>query len=256
MKRIALIIVFFGIINNAFSQNSQLPIINIRAYLNDNEIIGPIYKNIYQPAIQGINYLGSFVRLTSIFNLLEADVNINNRTIEIRGKKTGNIQIDYLNQNNIVINSSFHGGQINQNLTNNSIVIINGEYFIKISMVRYLINGALNQNENSVTLYTSDYERLDIPLTLNDCYIALNNLLEEQVKNDIKISSVNDLIRYHMGLGMWIRNNWIRQAPHSRIAALFLENGARHMDEVSQAIIIGYHFYLNGIEKTIEELLK
>ena len=107
-----------------------------------------------------------------------------------------------------------------------------------------------------VIIYTNDYEILDIPLTFNDCYIALNNLLEEQVKNDLKTSSVNDLLRYHMGLGMWIRNNWIIQAPHSRIAALFLENDARQMDDISQAIIIGYHFYLNKIEKTIEELLK
>jgi len=27
------------------------------------------------------------------------------------------------------------------------------------------------------------------------------------------------------------------------------------MDDISQAIIIGYHYYLNGIEKTVEELL-
>jgi hypothetical protein len=92
----------------------------------------------------------------------------------------------------------------------------------------------------------------NIPTTLNECYIALNNLLSDEIKQDIKLSSVNDLIKYHMNLGMWIRNNWIRRGS---IGTLFLQNGPRHMDDISQAIIIGYHYYLNGIEKTVEELL-
>ena len=92
----------------------------------------------------------------------------------------------------------------------------------------------------------------NIPTTLNECYIALNNLLNDEIKQDIKLSSVNDLIKYHMNLGMWIRNNWIRRGS---IGVLFLKDGHRHMDDISQAIIIGYHYYLNGIEKTVEELL-
>jgi len=92
----------------------------------------------------------------------------------------------------------------------------------------------------------------NIPTTLNECYIASNNLLNDEIKQDIKLSSVNDLIKYHMNLGMWIRNNWIRLGS---IGALFLQNDPRHMDDISQAIIISYHYYLNRIEKTVEELL-
>ena len=78
-------------------------------------------------------------------------------------------------------------------------------------------------------------------------------MLDEEVVQDIKSSSVNDLIKYHRNLGMWIRNNWIR---HGRTGVLFVQYLPRHMDDISQAIIIGYHYYLNGIEKTVEELLK
>jgi hypothetical protein len=254
MKKLVFVIIFLNLSFNIFSQISQLPILNIKAYLNDIEIDGPIYKNIYSPPVQGTDFLGSFVKLNNIFHLLEAEIIFNNGIIEINGKNTGNIKINYVNQNNITINSSFISNPMSGSFTNNSIVRIDDEYYIQISMVRYLIKGALQQDEKSVTLYTSDYERLDIPLTLNDCYIALDKLLNDQTKNDIKITSVNDLIKYHMGLGMWIRNNWIRQTDN-RITKLFLDKGIRHPDNMSQTIIIGYHYYLNGIIKKIEELL-
>jgi hypothetical protein len=228
-----------------------LPVLNIKAYLNDVEIDGPIYKNIYSPPVQGIDYLSSFVKLDSIFHILGAQVRSNNRIIEINGEKTGNIKINYVNQNNITINSSSRG----ERQANNSIVIINNEYFIQISIVRYLINGTLDQDKNSVTLYTNDYERSDIPLTLYDCYIALDNLLNDQAKNDIKKSSVDNLIMYHMGLGMWIRNNWIRQS-NNRITGTLYNNGLKNIDDMSQIIIVGYHYYLNGINKSIENLMK
>jgi len=248
MKRLVFVIIFSGLIFNVFSQNSQIPILNIKAYLNNTEIEGPVYKDIY-----GFNNLSSLVKLTSIFKLLEAEVNINDKIIEIRGEKTGNIKINYINQKNISIYGSLIDEEVNKNLTNNSIIIINNEYFIRISMVRYLIKGTLQEDKNSVILYTRDYERPDIPLTLNDCYTALNKQLDEQTKNDIKISSVNELYKYHFSLGMWIRNNWIRQT-NSRITKVFFDNNIKNPDEMSQTIIIGYHYYLNGIEKTIAEI--
>jgi hypothetical protein len=253
MKKIAFLLLFFGIVNYVFPQNVQLPILNIKAYLNDNEISGPIYQNIYQPPIQGTDYLGSFVRLTSIFGLLGAEIKIYNGIIEINGEKTGNIRINYINQNNVSVYSSLRGGEINERLTNNSIVLINNEYFINIGNVRYLINGALQQEDDRVILYTNDYERVDIPLTLNDCFLALDNLLNNEVKEDIKSSEIRDLIRYHMTLGMWIRNNWLRQS-NNRITGVLFNNGIRHLDDMSQIIISGYHYYLNGINKSIEGL--
>jgi len=254
MKRLIFIIILLGPIINVFSQNTQIPILNIKAYLNNSEIEGPVYKNIYSPPVRGVEYLGSYVRLTSIFKLLEAEIKINEKIIEIRGKRTGNIKINFISQNNISIYSGLLDEEVNKNQTTNSLILINNEYYIQISMVRYLINGALQEDKNSVTLYTRDYERQDIPSTLNDCYIALNKLLNDETKNDIKNSSVSELAKFHMGLGMWIRNNWIRQT-NKRITKLLLDNGVRNVpDDMSQTIIIGYHYYLNGIVKTIPEI--
>jgi hypothetical protein len=234
-------------------ERHDLPELNIKAYLNDNEIVGHIYGNVYAPAIQGTNYLSSFVNLVNIFRLLESETVINGNIIEINSPKIGEIKIVYENKNNIIINYVTNGLELKPAFTNNSIVIINNEYYIQISMVRYLINGSLTDNEEKVILYTNDYERHDIPLTLNDCYLILNNQLDSDLNEDIKNSPVNELIKHHMGLGMWIRNNWIRQT-NNRITKILYDNGLRHPDDMSQIIIIGYHYYLNGIDKTIQEL--
>jgi hypothetical protein len=234
-------------------ERSVLPELNIKAYLNDTEIIGRIYENVYGPAVQGTDYLSSFVNLVNIFCLLESKIVINGKIIEINSPKVGRIKIIYENQTNIIINYMTKGFELKPVFTNNSIVIINNEYYIRISMVRYLINGSLTNNEEKVILYTNDYERQDIPSTLNDCYLILNTQLNSDVNEDIKSSSINELIKYHMGLGMWIRNNWIRQT-NNRITKLLYDNGLRHPDDMSQLIIIGYHYYLNGVNKTIQEL--
>jgi hypothetical protein len=242
------------LIQNIYTQNIQPYELNIKAYLNDHEIIGTVYKNVFSPPVQGLDYLSSFVNLINIFHLLESQIEVNGNIIEINSPKIGNIRITYKNQTNININYLTRGLELEPTFTNNSIVIINNVYYIQISTVRYLISGSLTQDEEKIVLYTSDYERLDIPMTLNDSYLALNNLLNTDIKEDIKESSVNGLIKYHMGLGMWIRNNWIKQT-NNRITKLLYDNGLRHPDDMSQIIIIGYHYYLNGITKTIQELM-
>ncbi len=235
-------------------QRLNLPELNIRAYLNDTEIMGTVYKNIFAPLIQGLNYSSSFVNLINIFSLFDSKIEIDGGIIEINSSRIGNIKIIYKNQTDILIDYVSKELELTPSFTNNSMVIINNKYYITISMVRYLINGALKQDEEKVVLYTNDYERLDIPLTLHDCYLALDNQLSSGTKDDIKNSSINDLIEYHMGLGMWIRNNWIRQT-NNRITKLLFDNGLRHPDDMSQLIIIGYHYYLNDTINSIEELI-
>jgi len=255
MKKYFLLLVCFLSCIYIFGQNIESNELNIKAYLNDTEILGPVYRNVFQPPVQGVDYLGSFVRLTSIFELLNSEINIRENLIEIISKDIGHIGIIFEDQQNIFINHFTRELIIGPSFTNNSIIIITDEYFISISMVRYLISGSLVQDEEKVILYTNDYERLDIPLTLLDCFLSLDNILSDEVKDDIMSSSLDSLIRYHMGLGMWIRNNWIRQT-NSRITGLLYENGLRHPDDMSQIIIVGYHYYLNGIIKPIEELIE
>ena len=100
-------------------------------------------------------------------------------------------------------------------------------------------------------------ESKNIPATLNDCYLMLDSVLNNEQKNEIKNTNERDLIMYHRGLGMWIRNNFgLWSNRNVGIRALFIENNILHPDSMSQLIIVGYFYYLNGINKSIEELIE
>ena len=103
-------------------------------------------------------------------------------------------------------------------------------------------------------------DKPEVPQTLNDCYVALNKELEKEseseLKNDIKKAAVKNLIRYHFSLGMWIRNNWRLWQTDNRLTQLFINIDIEDPDDMSTLIIMGYHYYLNGIEKTMEELVE
>jgi hypothetical protein len=234
MKKIVFLIIFLYTFQFVYAQDIQIHRLNIKAYLNDKEIDSPVYENIYDVQLfgRGVHYLSSFVKLTSIFNLLGAEVKIDDKIIDIAGSNIGHIQFVCENEANVTM-KSFNGTvpHITKSKDEDpSIMLIDSEFYIDVSIVRSLIDGRLRQTDNSVTLYTRDYERLDIPLTLHDCYLALDSLLSTDTKDNIKISSINNLVKYHMSLGMWLRNNWIRQS-NNRIRKLFYDNKIPEPDD-------------------------
>jgi TonB family protein len=90
----------------------------------------------------------------------------------------------------------------------------------------------------------------NIPTTLEECYIALDNLLSEDTKDDIaSLTRGEFLSSAHFGLGMWIRNNWIYPSG-SGLATLF---GGRDGDSISSVILHGYYNHLNGIEENADD---
>jgi hypothetical protein len=83
----------------------------------------------------------------------------------------------------------------------------------------------------------------------------LDKKLSKEQKNDIKNTPVNDLSKFHMGLGMWIRNDFQLWAKDTEIKQIFFNVNRFHPDDMSSIIIRGYHYHLNGVEKSIEELV-
>jgi hypothetical protein len=89
---------------------------------------------------------------------------------------------------------------------------------------------------------------MDIPKTLSECYEYLNNKLDEKRKEKIKKEGGSC---EHFGLGLWIRNNWIYPNKNGKI---FGKRYMLHVDDISSAILKGYHHYLNGKCMSLEEL--
>ena len=95
-------------------------------------------------------------------------------------------------------------------------------------------------------------EGIYIPKDINDCFIELKQMLHPDFIREIKESSERDLIEHHMGLGMWMRNNWGLWGG-SRLQDYFIELGFRHPDDISGAIVNSFWRHLNGMPIEIEK---
>ncbi len=231
---------------SVFAQTTEQ---KISFFINDVAVQGKIYKNDLTPPIAGPNYMSSFVDLENAFKALGAKVESYKGGIRISGGKCP-VAFDI-----VVDEKSYKRDPRYQpvSLQEKYFTKINGRYYIAASMVRYLIQGTLKDDEKGVYLYTADFVRVDIPGTLEECYQQLDQLLSDEDKSDLKKTS--NVIQYHRTLGMWIRNEWIYPGP-DRVAKIFLDKDIRHPDDISHYIMLGYHFYLNGKLLTVDQLLE
>lgn len=85
-----------------------------------------------------------------------------------------------------------------------------------------------------------------IPKNLEECFFELNKLLNTKDKNEIKnLSNRNEMIDYHFGLGMWLRNIWYLWGG-SRLQQYFIAKGFEHPDDMSGLLLEFYYDWLNG----------
>ena len=138
--------------------------------------------------------------------------------------------------------------------------IVDGKIYIEFVGIKVatdggLKHGSLKQNDDeNMFVYTSDYERLDIPANLDQAYKYFDEDLNAYSIEYIKNSTKHEMMLMHMGLGLWIRNNWIYSSTE-RIAKAFLEKGITHPDDISGYIIFGYHEYLNNRPSDINSII-
>lgn len=77
------------------------------------------------------------------------------------------------------------------------------------------------------------------PKTIDECMIAITEMLPTQEVNKLVSFSKEELIQTHHGLGQWIRNNWGLWAGgdlKNHMSSL----GFTHPDDMSSAIIDEY----------------
>ena len=88
-------------------------------------------------------------------------------------------------------------------------------------------------------------DKIYIPKDIDDCFAELDRMLSQKQIKKIKRKSEGDLIEYHFGLGMWIRNSW-GLWRESRLSEYLFNLGFRHPDDKSSAILDSYWRYLNN----------
>jgi len=111
---------------------------------------------------------------------------------------------------------------------------------------KYKINPTRDKN-SSTGLY--------IPENLEDCFKELDKMLHPEIVKEMRSGTENDMINYHFGLGMWLRNNWGLWSE-SRLAKYFNDFGVYHSDNISGIILDSYWRYLNDKPIKFDEQIK
>lgn len=85
-----------------------------------------------------------------------------------------------------------------------------------------------------------------VPANLGESFVELDKLLPEIDRKEMHdLKTRQDMIRYHHGLGMWMRNNWGLWGG-SRLQKYFSDKGMTHPEDMSSVILFFYWDWLKG----------
>lgn len=94
-----------------------------------------------------------------------------------------------------------------------------------------------------------------IPKDLDDCFDQLKKMLKPEELAKMKHGTEKDMIGYHFGLGMWMRNNWgLRKG--GRLATWFNAKGIHHPDDMSGIILDSFWRHLNSKPIELDKQIK
>ena len=94
-----------------------------------------------------------------------------------------------------------------------------------------------------------------IPTDLNDCFAELRKTLEPDLLDEMMSRTEKEMVRYHMGVGLWMRNSW-GLWRRSRLARNFNNLGIYHPDDMSGIVLISFWRHLHDEPIRLEEQVK
>ena len=208
--------------------------IRIDVYVNDTLMDVKVYDD-DPPPVVGPNNLGNFTQAYPIMDFLAISYEIDEAkdSITLTSEQYGTMDFSYRTDTRT----------------------FDGELYMHFYHFRVYTNGSLKQDDyNSMYLYTGDYERTDLPATLEECYAMLDETLSPEDIEFLKNATDEDLAMQHFGLGLWIRNNWL-YPTQSKLTQLLFDHGVSDIDSMSSLILRGYVAYLNGQPCSLADLL-
>lgn len=119
-----------------------------------------------------------------------------------------------------------------------------------------LLSGCKDAQNTSSASNTEEFqEDIYIPKDLNDSFVQLKKLLKPKDIEKMRRGTEDDMIEYHFGLGMWMRNNW-GLWKGSRLAKWFNAQGINHPDDMSGIILDSFWRHLNDKPIKLEEQIQ
>lgn len=103
-----------------------------------------------------------------------------------------------------------------------------------------------NRKESEKRLTAEKIGDVYIPQNLHEAFSELDKQLPEiDRKEMLALPKRDEMIRYHLGLGTWMRNNWGLWGG-SRLQKYFTNRGVRDPEEMSSIILYFYYDWLKG----------
>ena len=214
-------------------------------YINEKKADTPVYKN--RSVRDSQNHGNDFVLLLPVLETLGAQVSFEEpNTIAAQTDALGRFEIK------AGVTKDMESGMITEfDDGYDDCYIVDGTVYISFSQILAAVQGSTKVNDTETYIYTFDYERIDIPATLEEAYQYFDENLDADSIEYIKNSTYEQMIDMHFGLGLWIRNNWIYPS-RDRIAKEFEQDGYVWADDISSAILSGYRDYLNNEQVEID----
>lgn len=103
-----------------------------------------------------------------------------------------------------------------------------------------------NQKELEKRLTTEKIGNIYIPQNLHESFAELDKQLTEINKKEMRaLPKRDEMIRYHLGLGTWMRNSWGLWGG-SRLQKYFTAKGIKDPEDMSSIILYFYYDWLKG----------
>jgi len=222
----------------------------IDAFINDVRIDSRVYWNHYWEGQLGD--VGNYILLVPALEALGAEVAVElPNTVAARTDALGGLEF------RAEASVDTKSGNVSEFIDGTEgCVIVDGKFYIEFFRIGLATDGALRQSLNGdIFVYTSDYERTDIPTSPEEAYKDFDDNLGVDDKEFIKGRAEDELDELIYSLGEWIKNNWIEPAPE-RIASVFVERGVEDAYEIAGAIVFGYYEHLNGRPSDIDSIIR
>jgi len=111
----------------------------------------------------------------------------------------------------------------------------------------------IQRAEHAKRMISESIDGRYIPKDLGECFVELDKLLNEVNRKEMSaLKDRSEMGQHHLGLGMWLRNNWGLWGG-SRLQKYFTDRGVTHPDNMSGVILDHYYDWLHGEKDTWKE---
>lgn len=100
--------------------------------------------------------------------------------------------------------------------------------------------------------HSSMKPKIQIPENLEQCFGTLKQMFGAEELEKICTGPESNMVRYHHGLGRWLRNNWGLWGE-SKLKEHLKKIGLWHADDMSSVILDSFWRHLHDVPLDIEE---